>query len=147
MFRPLKAGSDRISTLDRIVLQAIDGFATSGLTTVFSWSRAVAGIDERVAFLEGRVVEHSRMIDGICEAIVSLEHRMDRRFEAIEHRFEAIDRRFDAVDVRFLGIDRRLDGIDRRIDGLDTRISRQFTWIVGLHVTTLAAVVAALLAR
>jgi uncharacterized coiled-coil protein SlyX len=86
----------------------------------------VANGEERVAFLEGRVVEHSRMIDGIRDAMVGLEHRMDRRFEALERRFDAID---------------------RRIDGLDVRISRQFTWIVGLHVTTLAAVVAALLAR
>lgn len=107
--------------------------------------------EERVAFVEGRVVEHSRMIDGIREAMISLEHRVDRRFQSLEQRmdrrFEAIDRRFDAVDVRFLGMDRRLDAIDRRIDGLDARISRQFTWIVGLHVTTLTAVVAALLAR
>lgn len=73
------------------------------------------------------------MIDGIREALVSLEQRMDRRFEAIDRRFEAIER--------------RLDGLDGRIDGLDTRMSRQFTWIVGLHVTTLAAVVAARLAR
>jgi archaellum component FlaC len=93
-----------------------------------------------VAFLEGRMVEHSRMMDGIRESIVSLEERMDRRFEAV-------DRRFDAIDWRFVGIDRRLEGIDRRIEGLDTRVSRQFTWLVGLHVTTLAAVVAALLAR
>lgn len=107
----------------------------------------MAALEERVAFLEGRMVEHSRMMDGIRESIVSLEERMDRRFEAVDRRFEAIDRRFDAIDLRFVGIDRRLEGIDRRIGGLDTRVSRQFTWLVGLHVTTLAAVVAALLAR
>lgn len=71
---------------------------------------------------------------GAAVRVKSLQ-RMDRRFEAI-------DRRFDAIDLRFVGIDRRLEGIDGRIEGLDTRVSRQFTWLVGLHVTTLAAVVA-----
>jgi hypothetical protein len=56
---------------------------------------------ERLAFLEGRVVEHSRQIDGIREAI----------------------------------------------DSLDSKVSRQFMWLVGIQVTTLAAIVAALVAR
>lgn len=56
---------------------------------------------ERLAFLEGRVVEHSRQIDGIREAI----------------------------------------------DSLDGKVSRQFMWLVGIQVTTLVAIVAALVAR
>jgi len=55
---------------------------------------------ERLAFLEGRIVEHSRQIDGIREAI----------------------------------------------DNLDGKVSRQFMWLVGIQVTTLAAIVAALVA-
>jgi len=86
----------------------------------------VAALDERVAFLEGRVVEHSHMLDGIREAIVHLEQRMDRRFELIEQRFV---------------------GIDQRIDNLDAKVSRQFMWLVGIQVTTLVAIVAALVAR
>jgi hypothetical protein len=56
---------------------------------------------ERLAFLEGRIVEHSRQIDGIREAI----------------------------------------------DNLDGKVSRQFMWLVGIQVTTLVAIVAALVAR
>lgn len=56
---------------------------------------------ERLAFLEGRVVEHSRQIDGIREAIANMDEKM----------------------------------------------SRQFTWLVGIQVTTLVAIVAALLAQ
>ncbi|HSG00836.1 MAG TPA: hypothetical protein VLA20_06875 [Vicinamibacterales bacterium] len=56
---------------------------------------------ERLAFLEGRVVEHSRQIDGIRGAI----------------------------------------------EGLDTKMSRQFMWLVGIQVTTLVAIVAALVTR
>ncbi len=61
----------------------------------------VAAEAERLAFLEGRIVEHSRQIDGIREAI----------------------------------------------DSLDGKVSRQFTWLVGIQVTTLVAIVAALVTR
>ena len=84
-------------------------------------------IDERVAFLEGRVEEHSQMVNGIRDALASLEARMDRRFEQFETR----------VDQRFLQV-------DARIDALDSKVSRQFVWLVGLHITTLITVMAAL---
>jgi hypothetical protein len=68
------------------------------------------------------------MIDGIRAALVSLEQRMDRRFEALEDK---IDRRFAVTD--------------QRLDLLDARMSRQFIWVVGVQVTTFAALVAAIL--
>ena len=44
-------------------------------------------------------------IDDVRAAVVSLEQRMDRRFELLEQRldqrFTAIDRRFDNIDARF----------------------------------------------
>lgn len=61
----------------------------------------MAAIEERLAFLEGRVVGHTTQIDGIREAIASL----------------------------------------------DEKVSRQFMWLVGMQVTTLAAIVAALVTR
>jgi uncharacterized coiled-coil protein SlyX len=79
----------------------------------------MTAIEERVAFLEGTVTEQSRRIDGIREAIASLERRMDARFEAIEQRFTLID----------------------------AKIDNRFLWLVGTQVTTLVAIVAALLAR
>jgi hypothetical protein len=115
----------------------------------------VTTLEERVAFLEGKVEEHSRGLDGMHEAIVHLEQRMDRRFEAVDLRFEAVDRRFEAVDRRFEGLERRLDALDRkldqgigaldhRIDALDEKLSRHFTWLVGAHIMTLMAIVTAL---
>lgn len=91
-------------------------------------------IDERVAFLDGRVEEHSQMVNGIRDALTSLEARMDRRFEQIDRRFEQFETR---VDQRFMQV-------DARIDALDGKVSRQFVWLVGLHVTTLITVMAAL---
>lgn len=97
----------------------------------------VAILDERVAFLEGRVGEHAQMIGDIRGAIVNLEQRMDRRFELVDRRFTALEDKMD----------RRFAAVDQRIDGLDTKMSRQFLWLVGLQVTTLAAMVAAFTAR
>ena len=97
-------------------------------------------IEERVAYIEGQVSEQSHAMIEVREAVRMLEHRVDGRFEAIDRRFETIDRRFEAVDRRF-------DTVDRRIDALDEKLSRQFVWLVGLQVTTLVAIVGALLAR
>lgn len=111
-------------------------------------------IEERVAFVEGRVVELGRGMTDLRDAIVSLERRMDERFagvdrlfESVDRRFEAIDRRFEAIDRRFEAVDRRFEGIERRLDAIDHRIANQFLWVVGLQVTTIAAVFTAILAR
>ena len=86
----------------------------------------MATLERRVGYLEGQVQEQSRTVDGVRDAVgqlaqrvADLEQRMDRRFE----------------------------GVDRRLDVLDEKISRHFTWVVGIQVTTLVAIVAALLAR
>jgi hypothetical protein len=100
----------------------------------------VSTLEERVAFIEGQVSEQSHAMIEVREAVRMLEHRIDGRFEAMDRRFEAIDRRFEAVDRRF-------DTVDRRIDALDEKLSRYFVWLVGLQVTTLVAIVGALLTR
>ena len=111
----------------------------------------MATLEERVAYLEGQVSEHSHTLIEIRDSIRQLERRFDARFEAIDRRFEnlerSIDARFDGVDRRFDIIDRRFEAVDRRIDGLDDKMSRQFVWLVGIQVTTLVAIVGALLAR
>jgi hypothetical protein len=86
----------------------------------------VPTIEERVAYIEGQVSEQSHAIVEVRDALRSLEHRIDTRFEAV---------------------DRRFDTVDRRADVLDEKVSRQFVWLVGLQVTTLVAIVGALLAR
>ena len=86
----------------------------------------MATLEERVAFLEGQVSEQSHAMLEMRDAVRNLERRMDARFDAV-------DRRFDAVE--------------RRSDGLDDKLSRQFVWLVGMQVTTLVAIVSAVLAR
>ena len=58
-----------------------------------------------------------------------------------------MERRFDAVDRRFDAVDRRFDAIDGRFDRLEDRMTRFFMWQVGIQITTLTAVVVALLSR
>ena len=83
-------------------------------------------VEERVAHLEGHVNELSQRLSSVEGAVRHLEQRMDARFEGVDRRFDAVDRRFDA---------------------LDGRMSRQFMWLVGIQITTLVAVVVALISR
>ena len=76
-------------------------------------------LEERVAYLEGQVSEHTNTMLDIRESVRQLERRMEARF----------------------------DVVDRRFEGMDDKISRQFTWVVGIQVTTLVAILGALLAR
>ena len=75
------------------------------------------------------MAENAQRIDGLREAIVELGERMDRRFEGMEQRF---DRRFEAVD--------------RRFEKMEQTTSTHFRWIVGIQMTTLLAMVAAMAA-
>jgi hypothetical protein len=109
-------GSDRAPTAAGVERCACQGYAEEA---------SVPTIEERVAYLEGQVSEQIHAMGDIREAVRSLEHRMDARFEAV---------------------DRRFDTVERRIDVLDDKVSRQFVWLVGLQVTTLVATVGALAA-
>ena len=107
--------------------------------------------EERLAYIEGRVEEHSRNVDGIRDALVSLERRTDARFDSLERRTDA---RFDdlgrRVDARLDGLQRRLNVMDTKIDltrdALDQKMSRHFLWLVGIQVTMLVAILGAQLA-
>jgi predicted nucleic acid-binding Zn-ribbon protein len=90
-----------------------------------------ATLEERVAYLEGKVEEHSKVWSDLKDMMVNhdskmiaFEQRIDRRFEAIDRRFEAIDRRFEAIDQKF---------------------SKYFLWIIGIQVSVLLAVIASML--
>ena len=89
----------------------------------------MATVEERVAFLGGRVEEQSQMVNGIREAIVNLEQRMDRRFEAVE--------------LQLAGLDQKLD---QSVAALDQKLDLRFAWVIGIQVTTLLAMVTTLVA-
>ena len=85
-------------------------------------------VDERLALLEGRVSEHSQMFPDLREAIASLGRRLDSRMDRLDHRLDRLESR-----------------LDTDLGTLRTEMTGHFRWIVGIQVTTLIAVVAALL--
>lgn len=109
-------------------------------------------LEERVSFLEGRMAEQPVILAGIQQTLV----RIDQRIAGVEQKLdgrtgeldEEFDRRLTALDEKF---DRRLtaidDKFDRKLDELSAKMSTHFTWLVGILVTTLAALFFAVLAR
>jgi hypothetical protein len=80
--------------------------------------------DERIAYLEGRFEEHSGSVTTI---------RGD--FAAVRSDVQDVRRHVATLDER----------ISARIETIDAKLSRQFTWIVGIQVAMLIAVIGALL--
>jgi hypothetical protein len=76
-------------------------------------SREMASLDERVAYLEGRMEDHTALMTDIRGEMRDL--RADMRAEMRDLRTE---------------MDRRFDRIDRKTD-------RQFMWLVGMLVGVL----------
>jgi hypothetical protein len=87
-------------------------------------------VEERVAFLEGRVEGHTAMIDDIRETGARLEARFDR----LEAR---LDQRFASIDTRFAGIDARLDK-------MSTQLSRVILGVAVAAISGLLGIVTAL---
>jgi hypothetical protein len=88
-------------------------------------------IEERVAYLEGKVEEHSRGYTDIREG---LQH-LDQRFVVMEQRFTFLDQKVDRFREELAG----------RIEALDQRVAKQFIWLMGIQVAVLLAVIGALL--
>ena len=92
-------------------------------------------IEERVAYLEGKVEEHSKGLEDIKDLVIALDQKLDRRIDALDQK---IDGRVDALD-------QRINRLDQRIDHLDQKLSRYFLWIIGIQVTIFLSIIAILL--
>lgn len=118
-------------------------------------------LEERVAYLEGKVEEQSRgygeireAIQHLGERITSLEQKLDRFREELSSRIDALDQRLSGridalggrVDALDQKVDRFRDELSGRIDALDQKVSRQFVWMVGIQITILVTVVGVLAA-
>jgi tetrahydromethanopterin S-methyltransferase subunit B len=85
-------------------------------------------LEKRVAYLEGKVEEHSYAWQDLRERIGHLEQTVNERLFSLEQR-----------------IDKRFEAIDRRFEAMEQRFSKYFLWIIGIQVSVLLAVVASLL--
>jgi chromosome segregation ATPase len=121
-------------------------------------------LEVQVAYLRGKVEEHSQgyadireAIQRLTERVTFLDQKVDRFRDELSGRIDALDQRLsgriDALDQkmdrfreelsgRIEALDQRLSG---RIDALDQKVSRQFLWLIGVQVTVLLAVIGALL--
>ena len=107
-------------------------------------------LEERVAYLEGRVEEHSKAWEDLKDMIINLDHKVDTRIDSLDQRLSS---RMDSLDEK---VDRfreelssRIDSLDKRfssrIDSLDQKFSRYFLWIIGIQVTIFLSIIATLL--
>ena len=103
----------------------------------------MTAIEERLAFVEGRMTEHSQMFPDLREAMGRLERQLDGRLDRMGNRLDRMDDRLDRMEGRLDRLEARLDA---GLSELRTAMTRHFQWIVGIQVTTLVTVVATLLA-
>ena len=94
-------------------------------------------LEERVAYLEGKVEEHSRGYGELREMMIHLDQKVDQFREQLSGRIDALDQKVDRFREELAG----------RIEALDQKMSRQFIWLVGIQIMVLLAVISALLAR
>ena len=130
-----------------VVLMTMYNRAEMGLAPHHRFGAPVPTLDERVADIEGRLEVQSQSFDRLDTKVDRLEAKVDRldgKFDRLDGKFEGLDAKFDAVGQR---LDSRLDGfaqrLDARIDALDARVSRHFTWLVGIQVAVLIAILSA----
>ncbi len=128
-------------------------------------------IEERVAYLEGRMEDHGRQTGELQAAVRESRDEGRRSFEAVDgqfvtlrdgmgRRFEAVDgqlvglrgdmgRRFDAVDARFIAVEKevrtRFDSLDRLFAEQRQKCDRQFTWLVAIFMTGIVGILTSFL--
>ena len=115
-------------------------------------------LEERVAYLEGKVEELSSGYTQLRADIAALDQKVDRFREELASRIDALDHRLsgriDALDQK---VDRfreelggRIDALDQKVDrfreelsgslrALDQKFSQWFVWLTGILVTALLA--------
>jgi chromosome segregation ATPase len=78
-------------------------------------------LEERVAYLEGKVEEQSRGYGEIREAIQHLGERITSLDQKLDRFREELSSRIDALDQRLSG---RIDALSGRVDALDQKVDR-----------------------
>jgi chromosome segregation ATPase len=77
----------------------------------------VPTVEERLAYLEGKIEEHSRGFGELREMVIHLDQKVDRFREELMGANAATNARIEALDQRLSG----------RIEALDERLSRRYT--------------------
>lgn len=62
--------------------------------------------------------ELQEVVEAITDAILAMEERFNKKFDAIDKKFEAVDERFDTIDKRFDKMESRLESIKEEVKGI-----------------------------
>ncbi|MDQ7801671.1 MAG: hypothetical protein QN213_04980 [Armatimonadota bacterium] len=84
-------------------------------------------LEERVAYLEGKVEELSGGYGQLRQDVHGLDQKVDRFREELSSRIDNLDHK----------VDRFREELSSRIDNLDQKFSRWFAWHTGILVTAL----------
>jgi SMC interacting uncharacterized protein involved in chromosome segregation len=85
----------------------------------------------------GLRADMNRQFDLMNSRVDELRADMNRRFEQVDRRFDQVDRRFEQVESRF-------QQVDNRFQAFDVKVDRHFTWVIGIQMTLLLAVIGAM---
>ncbi len=116
----------------------------------------MASIEERVAYLEGKVEEHSYAWQDLRDRITHMEQKFEQRFLSLDQK---IDRfrdelagrigethgRIDETNKRIDETNKRIDGTNKRIDGTNKRIDRLFFFILATMASAIGSLIATIL--
>jgi len=113
-------------------------------------------LEERVAYLEGKVEEQSNFsmrIEALDQKVDRFRTELSSRIDALSSRIDLLDQKVDRfraeLSSRIDALDQKLDRfreeLSSRIDALDYKMSRQFIWLVGIQIAMMLAVIGALL--
>ena len=94
-------------------------------------------VDERMAHVEGRMTEQSQMFVDIREEMRGI------RGEILGIRGEL---REEIAGVRG-ELREGFRRVDHKFEAMEARMSRDFRWLVGIQITTLVAIIVALISR
>ena len=92
-------------------------------------------LEERVAYLEGRVEEQGKLGGELRDMMFHLDQKVDRVREELLTEIRAVDQK----------VERTRDELLAQFQGLEQRFNRYFTWLVGLQFATLLTIIAFLL--
>jgi chromosome segregation ATPase len=92
----------------------------------------VATLEERVAYLEGRLEEHSKAWEEHKDLTLHLDQKVDRFRDELSSRIDALDQKVDRfrdelssrIDALDQKVDRFRDELSSRIDALDQKVDR-----------------------
>lgn len=90
-------------------------------------------IEERVAYLEGRMQDHSALWNELRSGVTDLRDDMNRRFGEVRTGFD--DLRVD-MDRRFGDVRAEVGQMRVELHRLDNKVDRHFLWLAGTLITS-----------